>query len=43
MVVETSLNNYNSSNYDYIHYNSLPTWIRVNVASRLAKDAEHWG
>jgi len=36
IVVETSLNNYNNSNYDYIHYNSLPTvWdIRgINIIS----------
>ncbi len=41
-VVESSLNNWNKSNYNYLHTDSIPCWIRVNVANRLATSAEQW-
>ena len=43
MVTETSLSNWNKENYKYLHTDSIPCWIRVNVASRLAKTPEEWG
>lgn len=42
VVVESSLNNWNRSNYDWVVSESLPTWIRVNLASRLASNNEEW-
>jgi len=42
VLVETSFNNYDNSNYEYYHFDSLPSWIRVNVASRLAKTPAEW-
>lgn len=36
IVMETSLNNYNKSNYKFLHYNSIPCWMRVHLANRLA-------
>lgn len=36
-VTETSLNNYNKSNYQLLRPETVPTWIRHNVANRLAK------
>jgi hypothetical protein len=42
VVVETSLNNWNRSNYAYLKPQSVPTWVRVNVASRMASTPEEW-
>jgi hypothetical protein len=41
-VIETSFNTYNQSNYGFFHYDSLPCWLRVIVANRLAKNGEEW-
>ena len=41
-VVETSLSVYNKSNYDYLQPDSLPSWIRLNIANRLAFNASQW-
>lgn len=38
VVTETSFNNYNKENYDYYHFESVPCWMRVNIASRLARN-----
>lgn len=37
-VIETSFLNYNKDNYKELNPRALPSWIRVNVASRMAKD-----
>jgi len=42
VVMETSLNNYNTTNYDYFHYDSLPCWLRCLVATRIATNASQW-
>ncbi|CAD8182994.1 unnamed protein product [Paramecium octaurelia] len=42
VVTETSFNNYNKENYAYFHYDSVPCWMRVNIASRLAKTPQEW-
>ena len=42
VVMETSFNTYNTSNYGYLHYDSVPVWIRVQTATRLAKNSSHW-
>ncbi|EGR29595.1 laminin a family protein, putative [Ichthyophthirius multifiliis] len=42
VVMETSLNNYNISNYQNLHFDSLPCWLRANLANRLAKNASDW-
>lgn len=42
IVVETSLNNYNVSNYDEFHYSSLPAWLRNLVANRVASSGKEW-
>lgn len=42
VVLETSLNNYNSSNYNFLKNNTLPCWIRLSVANRLSKTPAEW-
>jgi Phospholipase B len=42
VVMETSLNNYNVSNYGFFHYDSLPCWMRVLLANRLAQNGSSW-
>lgn len=42
VVMETSFNNYNTSNYGYFHYESLPCWVRVLVSNRLARNGTSW-
>mmetsp|Transcript_39611 Transcript_39611/g.46097 ORF Transcript_39611/g.46097 Transcript_39611/m.46097 type:complete len:355 (-) Transcript_39611:62-1126(-) len=42
VVMETSFNTYNTSNYGFLHYDSVPVWIRVQTATRMAENASHW-
>eukprot|EP01017_Pseudomicrothorax_dubius_P026478 TRINITY_DN2957_c0_g1_i2.p1 TRINITY_DN2957_c0_g1~~TRINITY_DN2957_c0_g1_i2.p1 ORF type:complete len:512 (+),score=91.97 TRINITY_DN2957_c0_g1_i2:67-1602(+) len=42
VVLETSLNNYNLSNYHFLTPQSVPSWMRVIIATRLAQNASHW-
>ena len=30
------------TNYDFLHYNSVPEWIRVNIANRFAETPKEW-
>lgn len=41
-VFETSLLNYNTTNYQEFHFNSLPCWLRVLIANRMATNASQW-
>lgn len=41
-VAETSLGNYNNSVYDWIHYDSIPYWVRITVANFVFKDQKTW-
>lgn len=41
--METSLINYNLTNYQLLNENTLPSWIRVNIANRIAYNGEEWG
>ena len=41
-VMETSLDIYNPSLYDYIHPQSILCWIRVNVANQLSTTGDQW-
>lgn len=41
-VVETSFNNWNPDNFKFYHPESLPAWVRVTVASRLASTPAEW-
>jgi hypothetical protein len=41
-VMETSFDTYNASNYKFLHHDSVPCWIRVNVATRMAKSGSQW-
>ena len=42
VVIETSLNSYNPSLYDSIKPQSIPAWLRVNLANKAAKNVSHW-
>lgn len=42
VVIESSLNNYNKTMYEFITEEALPVWIRVNVANRLAGSSIEW-
>lgn len=37
-IMETSLLNFNQTNYNFIHEQSLPCWVRLNIANRFAAD-----
>lgn len=41
-VTETSLENFSSDNWKLIVPQSVPTWIRLNVANRLARTVSEW-
>ena len=41
-VIETSFLNYNKDNYKELNPKALPSWIRVNIASTMAKTGEEW-
>lgn len=42
VVMETSFNTYNVTNWAFLHMNSVPVWLRAQVATRLARNASHW-
>lgn len=42
VVMETSFNTYNTSNYGFLHYDSVPVWLRAQVATRMAQNSSHW-
>ena len=42
VIFESSFSNYNESLYSKITPNTLPTWIRVNLANKMAKNAYDW-
>ena len=42
VVTESSLGNYNNALYQNIKEKSLPTWIRVTLANRIAENCFHW-
>jgi hypothetical protein len=42
IVMETTLNVYNLSLYEYVIPQSVPCWIRVVVANKLAVDGKSW-
>ena len=41
-IIETSFLNYNKDNYKELNPKALPSWIRVNIASTLAKNGAEW-
>jgi len=42
VVLETSLNNYNKTNYEYLNYNTVPCWLRLLIANRVASTGREW-
>jgi hypothetical protein len=42
VIIETSLNNYNTTNYQEFHFQSLPCWLRAITANRIASNGEEW-
>ena len=42
VVLETSLNNYNRSNYNSLDSATLPCWLRVLVANRISSNGKEW-
>jgi hypothetical protein len=42
MVLETSLAIYNLSLYQNLKYNTIPKWMRVNIANRMAHSGREW-
>lgn len=42
VVMETSFNTYNASNWDFLHYDSVPVWLRCQIANKLAQNSSHW-
>lgn len=43
VIIESSFSNYNHGLYSKIKEKSLPTWIRANLANRLAENGFNWG
>ena len=41
-ITETSFLNFNTDNYQELNPKSVPSWIRVNIASNLARNTEEW-
>ena len=41
-VLETSINTYNATMYSYLHYDSVPTWLRNQLANRIAQNGSQW-
>ena len=41
-VIETTIDNYNEDLYHNIHPISVPEWMRVMVANRLANSGKEW-
>jgi hypothetical protein len=41
-VTETSYMNFNTNNYADLTPNSLPSWIRANLAGNLARTGQEW-
>lgn len=41
-ITETSFMNFNKDNYKEMNPKTVPSWIRVNVASNLAKNSQEW-
>jgi len=42
VVTETTIGNSNDDLYSYLHYDSLPYWIRVTVANLAFTDQQSW-
>jgi len=42
LITETTLVSYNNSVFNWIHYDSVPYWIRINVANLVYKTQETW-
>lgn len=41
-IMETSLLNFNMTNYKFIHEETLPCWVRLNIANRFARNPKEW-
>jgi hypothetical protein len=41
-IIETSFMNFNKDNYKEMNSRTVPSWIRVNIASNLAKTGQDW-
>lgn len=37
VVLETSFNNYDKSNYEFLNPNTVPCWLRATIAVNLAR------
>jgi hypothetical protein len=42
VVTETSLLNFNQTNYNFLNPSLIPFWIRINIANRVALDGLSW-
>jgi hypothetical protein len=42
VVTETSLLNFNQTNYKFLNSSSIPFWIRINIANRVSSDGVTW-
>lgn len=42
VVMETSLANMNSANYNDLSPNTVPCWLRATIAVNLAKNGTNW-
>ena len=42
VVMETSFNTYNKSSYGYLKSETVPVWLRAQVANKLARNATEW-
>ena len=42
VVMETSFNTYNKSSYGFLSHETVPVWLRAQVANKMARNATEW-